>query len=219
MEMTIYCGKCGKKLSVDTKLAGKTTECSRCHTEIPVPSSNFDEPQIRLFCFGCGARVRATLDQSGGDMRCPKCKQLIPLPVIEDEQGKKPAKVRAGSQRAKPSGKGLLDLEPEIEKELEKLEVKKERKRPSPPGKPGKPRKKPWELTRDVTAEVAPIDLDIAGRRRTIAVVAIVVVAIIVIMACLWFFVIRKRLATTGGKSTRPARTAPAKPSTPRRSR
>ena len=61
MSMTIYCGKCGKKMTVSDKKAGQRLVCVRCQAKLPMPSQPTDEPQIRLYCYGCGHRNEAGL--------------------------------------------------------------------------------------------------------------------------------------------------------------
>lgn len=140
MDMTIYCGKCGKKIVVDGKKAGQKIVCVRCQTKLPLPSQPTDEPQIRLYCFGCGHRVRAEVDQAGGEMRCPKCEHLIPLPELDD------APTGSGKE-----GRQARKETVEEEEEEQKEETREER---IPRKRPKKKRREPQTVDYKISKEM-----------------------------------------------------------------
>ncbi|MEW6359331.1 MAG: hypothetical protein AB1696_23550 [Planctomycetota bacterium] len=140
MDMTIYCGKCGKKIIVDAKKAGQKIVCVRCQTKLPLPSQPTDEPQIRLYCIGCGHRVRAEVDQAGGEMRCPKCEHLIPLPDLDDA----------------PIGPAKEDRRPRKEKaeEEKEAEEKEEQEDRTSKKRPKKKRREPQTVDYKISKEM-----------------------------------------------------------------
>ena len=123
--ITVYCGKCGEKLSVKAVDAGGVMRCTKCRVRIPIPSSNLDRPQIHVFCPKCGARLRGWPEEAGKQVECRRCKKTISLPEI-----KKPEKTRRESgstkkDRKKDSDSDVYSLvDEEDEEEIEKEEVK-----------------------------------------------------------------------------------------------
>jgi len=189
MQITIYCGKCGKKLKVDRSKAGKETTCLQCKAKLPVPSSDLDKPQIRLYCYGCGARVRAMLEEAGGDMRCPKCKQVIPLPMIDDELVKvaKKGPEREKKPEPKRKGKPRLELRPDVEKALAEIDLKKKKEKRGRP-----PMEKGVSATRDITAVVDPIDVDRAGNRMKVAILVAIIIVAVILMGTASYFLFKQ---------------------------
>jgi len=72
------CSKCGRKISVDDKHAGKKGKCPACGEPVVVPEAS---NRIKFHCAHCGQSIKVPKSYAGKKGKCPKCKESIDVPT------------------------------------------------------------------------------------------------------------------------------------------
>ena len=109
----IHCFACGAKVSVEGKLPGDETKCSKCDTDLTVPneevlkklssfesfteisgkaSDSSETVPHKIFCKGCNAKLDVTDQPIGARFSCPACGMVLSVPERESKAKKKDAK-------------------------------------------------------------------------------------------------------------------------------
>lgn len=93
------CSKCGRKISVDDKYAGKKGKCPGCGQAAVVPGPS---KVIAFACVSCGHKIKVPESYAGKKGKCPKCKQPVEVPA------KKETPVPAPTPEPEPSPSSIV---------------------------------------------------------------------------------------------------------------
>lgn len=72
------CSKCGHKINVADKHAGKKGKCPKCGNVVIVPQKS---TMIEFHCESCGQKITVPQKYAGKKGTCPKCKNAIVVPA------------------------------------------------------------------------------------------------------------------------------------------
>ncbi len=75
------CSKCGRKISVEDKCAGKKGKCPGCGQAVVVPGQT---STIKFTCGHCGQSIKVPESYAGKKGKCPKCKEPVEVPSKEE---------------------------------------------------------------------------------------------------------------------------------------
>jgi len=141
----IHCFACGSKVSVEGKLPGGETECSKCKTSLTVPneevlkklssfesfteiggdtSDSSEAAPHKIFCKGCNAKLDVTDQPVGARFSCPACGMVLSVPDRNKSESIKTKKKEEPSEKKKES-KAEKKEEPS-EKKKDKSDIKKQ---------------------------------------------------------------------------------------------
>jgi DNA-directed RNA polymerase subunit RPC12/RpoP len=69
-----HCKKCGQKISVQDRYAGKPCKCPKCGSVFVVPDKS---TIIDFHCESCGQKISVPIIHTGRKGKCPRCKNIV----------------------------------------------------------------------------------------------------------------------------------------------
>ena len=106
------CEKCGHKISVEDKHAGRQGKCPKCGNAVVVPDVS---TLIEVLCVKCGRKISVPKIHAGKKGKCPKCQNIVVIPSLERAQAELPitATTQAQTEQQPPLlDSALFDMPP-----------------------------------------------------------------------------------------------------------